>query len=108
VEVLNLCDLGHLRDRLDEEGNWALHLSPGEQQRLAFARALLYRPDWLILDEATSALDEAAEGRLYRLVRERLPKTGIVSVGHRSTLNAIHDRRLELVPAPGGGHLTAV
>lgn len=107
LEALDLCDLGHLKTRLDEEGNWALHLSPGEQQRLAFARALLFRPDWLVLDEATSALDEAAESRLYRLVRERLPKTGIVSVGHRSTLAAFHDRRLNLMPAEGGGHLTA-
>lgn len=108
LDVLRLCDLDHLKTRLDEEGNWSLRLSPGEQQRLAFARALLYRPDWLILDEATSALDEAAEGRLYRLVRERLPDAGIVSVGHRSTLAAFHDRRVNLVPAADGGHLTSV
>ena len=108
LEVLDLCDLGHLKTRLGDEDNWALHLSPGEQQRLAFARALLFRPDWLILDEATSALDEAAESRLYRMIRERLPRTGIVSVGHRSSLTAFHDRRVELVPAAGGGHLAAV
>ena len=108
LEVLDLCDLGHLKARLGDEDNWGLHLSPGEQQRLAFARALLFRPDWLILDEATSALDEAAESRLYRMVRERLPKTGIVSVGHRSSLAAFHDRRVALVPAAGGGHLAAV
>lgn len=108
LDVLRACDLDHLKTRLDDEENWALRLSPGEQQRLAFARALLYRPDWLILDEATSALDEAAEGRLYRMVRERLPRAGIVSVGHRSTLAALHDRRMALVPAAGGGHLAAV
>ncbi|MGE0093509.1 MAG: ABC transporter ATP-binding protein/permease [Alphaproteobacteria bacterium] len=108
LDVLRACDLDHLKTRLDDEENWALRLSPGEQQRLAFARALLYRPDWLILDEATSALDEAAEGRLYRMVRERLPRAGIVSVGHRSTLAAFHDRRMALVPAAGGGHLAAV
>ncbi len=108
LEVLDLCDLGHLKTRLGDDDNWALHLSPGEQQRLAFARALLFRPDWLILDEATSALDEAAESRLYRMIRERLPRTGIVSVGHRSSLTAFHDRRVELVPAAGGGHLAAV
>ena len=108
LDVMRLCGLDHLSARLDDEENWALHLSPGEQQRLAFARALLYRPDWLILDEATSALDEAAESGLYRLIRERLPRTGIVSVGHRSTLAAFHDRRLALSPAAGGGHLAAV
>jgi len=108
LEVLGLCDLDHLKTRLDDEENWALRLSPGEQQRLAFARALLFRPDWLILDEATSALDEAAEARLYRMARERLPRAGIVSVGHRSSLAAFHDRRVALVPAADGGHLAAV
>lgn len=108
LEVLGLCDLDHLKTRLDDAENWAMHLSPGEQQRLAFARALLYQPDWLILDEAASALDEAAEGRLYRLIRERLPRTGIISVGHRSTLAAFHDRRVTLVPARDGGHLATV
>ncbi|MCX7356373.1 MAG: ATP-binding cassette domain-containing protein, partial [Alphaproteobacteria bacterium] len=108
LEVLSLCDLDHLKARLNDEETWALHLSPGEQQRLAFARALLFRPDWLILDEATSALDEAAEGRLYRMVRERLPRAGIVSVGHRSSLAAFHDRHVAIVPAAGGGHLAAV
>ena len=56
-----MCGLSHFFERLDESANWALLLSPGEQQRLAFARALLQRPDWLFLDEATAALDEASE-----------------------------------------------
>ena len=58
-------------------------LSPGEQQRLAFARALLYRPDWLFLDEATSALDEAAEGKIYELLKQRLPGHDLISIAHR-------------------------
>jgi len=91
-----------LATHLDEEGNWALRLSGGEQQRIAFARALLQRPDWLFLDEGTSALDEATEGYLYGLLRERLPTTTIVSIGHRSTLAAFHDRRLAIEPAKGG------
>jgi putative ATP-binding cassette transporter len=86
---------------LDEEANWALRLSGGEQQRVAFARALVQRPDWLFLDEATSALDEPTEAYLYRLLRERLPTTTIVSIGHRSTLEALHDRRLAIEPSAG-------
>jgi vitamin B12/bleomycin/antimicrobial peptide transport system ATP-binding/permease protein len=86
---------------LDEEANWALRLSGGEQQRIAFARALVQRPDWLFLDEATSALDEPTEGYLYGLLRERLPTTTIVSIGHRSTLAAFHDRRLAIEPVKG-------
>ncbi len=95
-EVLDACGLSYFFGRLNESANWALLLSPGEQQRLAFARALLQRPDWLFLDEATSALDEASEGRLYRLLRERLPNAALVSVGHRSTLAAFHEHRLDL------------
>jgi vitamin B12/bleomycin/antimicrobial peptide transport system ATP-binding/permease protein len=93
-ETLVAVGLPALIDRLDELGPWSLTLSPGEQQRIAFVRALIHRPDWLFLDEATSAVDEATEAGLYRLVRERLPHTGIFSVGHRSTLRALHGRHL--------------
>ena len=76
-------------------------LSQGEQQRLAIARALLHEPDYLFLDEATAALDQRAEAALYRLLQERLKGTTIVSIGHRSTLNAFHRRRVEVVPDRG-------
>jgi putative ATP-binding cassette transporter len=79
---------------LERSENWAQVLSGGEQQRLAFARALLTRPDWLFLDEATAALPEAEQDRLYRLMREELPRTTFVSVGHRDGLAAHHARRL--------------
>jgi len=93
-EALAAVELPELAGRLDEAGQWALRLSPGEQQRIAFARALLQKPDWLFLDEATSALDEATEARLYRLLRERLPDVALFSVGHRGTLRAFHAREL--------------
>ena len=82
-----------LAGRLDEEQHWALMLSPGEQQRIAFARAFLHRPQWLFLDEATSSLDEASEAALYRRLKERLPDTAVVSIGHRAALAAFHERR---------------
>ncbi|MCX7629361.1 MAG: ABC transporter ATP-binding protein/permease [Geminicoccaceae bacterium] len=97
-EVLVACRLPHLVDRLAEAANWSLVLSPGEQQRLAFARALLYRPDWLFLDEATSALDEATEAHIYRLVKERLPGTTIVSIAHKPSVLRYHERRLRIDP----------
>jgi putative ATP-binding cassette transporter len=92
-EALEVVGLADLAGRLDEAGHWALHLSPGEQQRIAFARALVQRPEWLFLDEATSAVDEETEARLYRLLRERLPETTLFSVGHRATLRAFHARQ---------------
>ena len=95
--VLRQVQLPHLVDRLDEETDWTRRLSPGEQQRLGFARVLLVRPRVAFLDEATSALDEGMEHTLYTLLREELPDTVIVSVGHRSTLNRFHAERLELL-----------
>jgi len=97
-ESLDAVGLPELARRLDEPGNWALLLSPGEQQRIAFARALVHQPDWLFLDEATSAVDEATEARLYHLVNERLAATTVVSVGHRTTLRRFHARRFVVQP----------
>ena len=101
-EALDAVGLPELAPRLDESNHWALQLSPGEQQRIAFARALVQKPDWLFLDEATSAVDETTEARLYQLVRERLVGTTVFSVGHRATLRPFHARRLVLQPNGGG------
>ena len=97
-EALQAVGLPELVGRLDEAAHWAQALSPGEQQRIAFARALVQKPDWLFLDEATSAVDEEAEARLYKLLRERLPGTTVVSVGHRSSLRPFHARRMVVTP----------
>ncbi len=94
--------LGHLEPELDRADNWSQRLSGGEQQRLGVARAFLAKPDFLFLDEATSALDEAGENALYHALIERLPRTGIVSIAHRSTLDAFHHRRIEMSRGPTG------
>ena len=95
-DVLRKVDLERLVKLLDQEDDWSRILSLGEQQRIAFARVLLARPDWVFLDESTSALDEEHERDMYQLIASELPKTGIVSVGHRTTLLALHDRQLAL------------
>ncbi|HTO07409.1 MAG TPA: ATP-binding cassette domain-containing protein, partial [Myxococcota bacterium] len=69
-------------------------LSPGEQQRLAFARALLHAPSWLFLDEASSALDAETETTLYALLEQELPQTTWISIGHRVSIERFHRRRL--------------
>lgn len=89
--------LSHLVDRLDEVQDWAKVLSPGEQQRIAFARILLTKPKVVFLDESTSALDESLEFILYQLVRSELPDTIVVSVSHRSTVERHHTHELELL-----------
>lgn len=95
-QVLATVQLGHLAARLDQVDDWGRILSLGEQQRLAFGRLLLAAPHAAFLDEATSAMDEGLEDAMYRLVREQLPDTVLLSVGHRSTLFAHHERQLIL------------
>jgi vitamin B12/bleomycin/antimicrobial peptide transport system ATP-binding/permease protein len=97
AEVISAVGLPQWSSRLDEEAHWNRMLSLGEQQRLAIARALLQEPDYLLLDEATASLDEPAEAQLYRLLQERLKGATIVSIGHRSTLGAFHERRIDVV-----------
>ena len=99
-EMLRKVQLAHLVDQLDEDVDWARRLSPGEQQRLGFARVLIGRPKVVFLDEATSAVDEGLEHMLYELLRTELPETIVVSVSHRSTLGDFHAGELELL---GGG-----
>ncbi|MBX8541263.1 ABC transporter ATP-binding protein/permease [Pseudomonas cichorii] len=96
VEVLHTCRLEHLVARLDEENHWQRLLSPGEQQRVAFARALLFAPKWLYLDEATSAMDEEDEAALYQALIDERPDMTILSIGHRSSLKRFHDRYLRV------------
>src|SRR5262249_6058850 len=99
-DTLTKVALAPLYDRLDEERDWAKVLSPGEQQRVAFARILLTRPKAVFLDEATSALDEGLEFALYQLLRGELPDCVVVSVSHRRAVEQHHAQQLKLL---GGG-----
>ncbi len=94
TEAIAAAGLPALAGRIEEEAHWNRMLSLGEQQRLGIARAILYAPDYLFLDEATASLDEPSEAAVYQLLAQRLPGTTIVSIGHRSTLAAFHQRRL--------------
>ena len=105
--VLEAVHLPGLVDRLDEEQNWSMQLSGGEQQRLAVARALLQRPDWLFLDEATSALDAPTEEYISGLLRERLPDAAIMSIAHRPVKEEPEDLTIALTPADGGATVLA-
>jgi putative ATP-binding cassette transporter len=98
---LRQCHLEHLVDRLDEAGHWEQRLSPGEQQRLSFARALLQQPAWLFLDEASSALDGDLEAELYSLLERELHETTWVSIGHRTGIARFHRRRISFTTGSG-------
>ena len=95
-QTLTKVSLPHLVEQLDVADDWSKVLSPGEQQRIAFARILLIRPQVVFLDEATSAIDEGLEFALYQLIRSELPETILVSVAHRSTVDVHHTQKLEL------------
>ncbi|MBR5512242.1 MAG: ABC transporter ATP-binding protein/permease [Bacteroidaceae bacterium] len=95
--VLEKCGLKQYIANLDDEDiTWSRKLSPGEKQRLAFAKCLLIKPDFLFMDEATSALDNRLEGMLFEKLLEELPSTAIVSVAHRLTVDKYHDQILTI------------
>src|ERR1700724_2306891 len=96
-EMLAAVGLPAFAARINEHAHWNRMLSLGEQQRLALARAILHAPDFLFLDEATASLDEPSEAALYQLLAEKLPQTTVVSIGHRSTLDAFHQRNIGMV-----------
>jgi putative ATP-binding cassette transporter len=103
--ALDLSQMGHLRDRLDEERNWSLTLSGGEQQRLGFARVFLQKPQWLFLDESTSALDEANERLLFERLHRELPHCAVLTVAHRPHLAQYHGEQWSVAAAEQGGRL---
>ncbi len=96
AKVLKKVGLGHLAERLDEEGPWDQTLSGGEKQRLAFARIFLHRPDIIVLDEATAALDSPNQDQLMELLSQEFEEATVISFGHRPELEAFHSRKITL------------
>jgi len=106
-EALQKVGLNHLKEKIDEDAPWDQTLSGGEKQRLAFGRLLLHNPDIVVLDEATSALDEKSQDKLMEMITKELPKATIVSVAHRTELEAFHSRKIVLERRKGGAKLVS-
>lgn len=104
-KVLQQVSLAHLTDKLATQSQWAQILSLGEQQRIAFARLLLNKPQMIFLDEATASMDEGLEDAMYRLLQQELPDSTVISVGHRSTLKRFHHHFLH-IQTDGSWHIT--
>jgi vitamin B12/bleomycin/antimicrobial peptide transport system ATP-binding/permease protein len=96
IKVLKDCDLPDIVSRLHDVSMWSEQLSPGELQRVAIARVLLTKPDWVFLDESTSALDLPHEKMLYELIKTQLPNCSIVSVGHQPSVEVFHEHQVDL------------
>lgn len=105
VKALQLVGMADYAARLDEEGHWNMICSGGEQQRLAIARALLFKPDYMFFDEATASMDEPSEMELYTMLNEEAKDATIISIGHRSSLAQFHDRTLFAEKEPDGHYL---
>ncbi|MDA9489502.1 ABC transporter ATP-binding protein/permease [Bradyrhizobium sp. CCBAU 11361] len=106
-EALDKVGLSHLKDKIEEEAPWDQTLSGGEKQRLAFARLFLHKPDIIVLDEATSALDEKSQDKMMELMTKELPMATVVSVAHRTELEAFHSRKIVLERRKGGAKLVS-
>jgi vitamin B12/bleomycin/antimicrobial peptide transport system ATP-binding/permease protein len=107
AKVLDKVRLSHLVEHLDEERPWDQMLSAGEKQRLAFARLFIHRPDIIVLDEATGALDLESECELMELLSKELERATIVSIGHRSNLEAFQSRKFVIQRGRGGAKLVS-
>jgi vitamin B12/bleomycin/antimicrobial peptide transport system ATP-binding/permease protein len=107
AEALDKVGLAHLKDKIEEDAPWDQTLSGGEKQRLAFARLFLHNPDIIVLDEATSALDDKSQDKMMELLTKTLPKATIVSVAHRTELEAFHSRKIVLERRKGGAKLVS-
>ena len=105
VKALQLVGMADYAARLDEEGHWNMICSGGEQQRLAIARALLFKPDYMFFDEATASMDEPSEMELYTMLNEEAKDATIISIGHRSSLAQFHNRTLFAEKEPDGHYL---
>jgi len=105
VKALQLVGMADYAARLDEEGHWNMMCSGGEQQRLAIARALLFKPDYMFFDEATASMDEPSEMELYTMLNEEMADATIISIGHRSSLAQFHNRTLFAEKEPDGHYL---
>lgn len=95
-KAMHDCHLSAFISRLQESAHWSEQLSPGEQQRIAFARVLIHKPDWVFLDESTSMLDLANEKHLYNILHERLPQCSIITVAHHASVDDFHDHVLNM------------
>jgi putative ATP-binding cassette transporter len=103
-QALMMAVLPQLITQLDKVGQWSQQLSGGEAQRLAMARVFLKQPHWVFADEATSALDEATEKVIYERLLAMVKAQGgaLVSVAHRPSVAAYHQRLWQLVNASEG------
>ena len=106
TQAMQRCGLRRMIPRLDEVESWDKMLSGGEQQRVAFVRTLIQKPDVIIMDEATSALDVDSQDSMMDLFRNELSGCTVISVGHRPELKEYHDRTITLTLHRGGARLS--
>ena len=72
--------------QLNNIDEWSRILSGGEQQKIAFIRAILYQPDFLFLDEATSNMDKTSIESLEVIIKKYLPKAQVLAISHDGKL----------------------
>lgn len=73
-------------------GEGGVHISGGQQQLVALARALYSQPEILLLDEATSSLDRRSESNILDLLKDLKQEMAVLMVTHRLGIAKRADR----------------
>ncbi len=100
--ALQQVDLGYLAPKLDSEERWDRSLSLSEQQRLAFARVLLHRPDYVVIDNALTGLEDEERQLLRALFEGALAGLTVINIGSGNSGNRFRDQMLHLRRVPDG------
>jgi putative ATP-binding cassette transporter len=97
INALERVGLERLSPMLDESRRWETVLSDGEHQSLAFARAVLHAPAWLIIDEALETLEADTVPKVIALLSGDLAHTGVLYIGRAGAHDGLFGRTLHLI-----------
>ena len=93
-------DLGYLGGALDRIADWENDLADADRQALAFARLLLFRPDFVVIDEAIDNLSDHRKTTLRALFQDELKNTGVIYISGPRAQDGLFERTYFLESAP--------
>jgi putative ATP-binding cassette transporter len=98
--ALERLGLHRLLPMLDQTRRWDRFLHEGEQQSLAFARAVIHAPRWLLIDQVLDSLDDDTRQRVSDVIIKDLAGSGVIYIGRTTVRSDLFDRVVHLVKNP--------